>query len=159
MPFPNCNSVNIDSFAGDAWQIGNPQKSFFDSAYYGSNAIMTDTLDLYDTNKTAFFQASFLNRSQIIALSFRQKYNFGSNGDGGYVAMSFDNGNRFVNVAFIDTLDFPGNESKKSGIYDKADTLASGIPAYQDSTGWKRAKIEWTNYYAGYHSCSILLYK
>ena len=76
---------------------------------------MTNTSDSYGTNKTAFFQISFLNRGQIVSLSFRHQYNFGSNRDGGFLKISFDNGNSLVMQLSLIRLLFQEIKVKKVG--------------------------------------------
>lgn len=50
-------AIEIDTlnYPNNKWQIGKPQKTIFNTAAYGTNAILTDTLNTYPPNDTSVF--------------------------------------------------------------------------------------------------------
>ena len=52
--------IEIDtSNAGNIWQIGQPDKAIFDSAFSAPNAIVTDTVNYYPINDSSSFILMF----------------------------------------------------------------------------------------------------
>ena len=50
-----CQYLEIGNSANNIWQIGVPQKTFFNSSYSLPNAIVTDTLNNYPINNYSYF--------------------------------------------------------------------------------------------------------
>ena len=83
------------------WQIGVPNKPFFDSAYSPTNAVVT----LLDSLVPNGLKASFIiilpqvdNKIQTAFLTFVHKYDFDLHKGGGYVEFSMDSGINWHNV-------------------------------------------------------------
>lgn len=91
---------SIDSF--NVWQVGPPQKYFFDEAYSPPNVLITDTTQpypAYDTS-TVYFKAPLSFQGfGIWAFQWMQKLHFGP-GDGGVVEFSLDDGASWSNVFY-----------------------------------------------------------
>ena len=51
----NYLSIDTTHYPHNNWQIGKPQKSVFDSAFWSNRAIITDTLNPYSTGDTSAF--------------------------------------------------------------------------------------------------------
>lgn len=94
-------SIVIDTVGGNVWQIGKPQKIFFDSSHSGSKAMLTDTLNAYPPNDTSSFIYVIRNpytQTCLTCMEFWHKYDMGSTGDQGLIDASYDGGNSWVLV-------------------------------------------------------------
>lgn len=86
------------------WQIGKPNKLFFDSADASPNAIVTDTINNYPINNYSYFdlklsQANFPGYMGLnVFLEIRHQYDTDSLIDGGFITVSYDSGNTWVNI-------------------------------------------------------------
>lgn len=81
------------------WQIGQPAKTVFSSAYSNPNVIVTDTLNLYPINDTSSFLvkhiASFgwaVSCPSVISISGLYSVDSDSLSDYGYISISTDHG-------------------------------------------------------------------
>lgn len=130
----------------DIWQVGHPQKTFFDSAYEGKNVIVTDTLSPYPTNAYSYFDVKFYNLmwlgGRLMAdFSFKHKFETEKGKAGGYILASTDNGitwdkiiDKNNRVTFCDVCQF----KEASGLYKYNDTLDNGNSAFSGkSNGWQ----------------------
>lgn len=93
------NSVNpiiffLDTAQSNVWQIGQPQKTFFNGAYSPSNAIVTHTANPYPVNNISRFTfgvPTYTNGySYFYALRWVQKLDLDTGLDGGIVEISSD---------------------------------------------------------------------
>ncbi len=97
------NSIFIipDTTASNVWQIGVPQKIFFNRAATFPNALVTDTLNNYPPNNTSSFifkipiEQFFFG---ILAIQWMQKLDFDST-DGGIIEYSIDHGTSWQNIS------------------------------------------------------------
>lgn len=101
----SCSYLFLDTTASNIWQIGNPNKIFFDSAYSHPNVIVTDTTNYYPKSNQSFFtlklpHESFSDCETII--TFWHKFNTDTLNDYGVVEVSHDLGNTW-NILFTDT--------------------------------------------------------
>lgn len=95
----NTTNIIIDTTAGNLWQIGHPQKSNFDSAYSGIQAILTDTLNFYPPNDTSSFIYIVRNpytQTCGTCLTFWHKYEMDTMGDRGFIEASYDGANSWL---------------------------------------------------------------
>jgi hypothetical protein len=97
--------LEIDTVSNhnNIWQIGNPQKTVFTSAYSVPNAIVTDTMNSYPTNDTSVFIIKHVadqgfEMHHTVILSGKYKVNSDSLSDYGIIEFSPDNGNIWVNL-------------------------------------------------------------
>jgi hypothetical protein len=132
--------VRIDnSQPNNIWQIGKPQKIFFDSAYSKPKAIVTDTINPYPINNLSSFQLvmkqQWFGSGGVPYLQFRHKFDTDSLRDGGYIETSYDGGATWINAA--NNSDIYG-----MGIHD---TILGGIHAFtgKSSNGWYDSQIGW----------------
>jgi hypothetical protein len=90
--------IRMDTSAGNSWQIGKPQKSFFDSSFSAHRAIVTDTVNSYPPADTSRFTFTFYNTSMSCAncLRFWHKYDTDTLKDHCYLDASYDNGNSWI---------------------------------------------------------------
>src|SRR5687767_10238215 len=94
-------SIVIDTVGGNLWQIGKPQKAFFDTAHSGINAILTDTLNDYPSNDTSSFIYIITDPYTLTCLTcmeFSHKYDMDSPGDKGLIDASYNGGASWIAV-------------------------------------------------------------
>ena len=101
-PFP---WIIDESNPDNIWQIGKSYKAEFDSAYSIPNAIITDTINPYPINNHSSFQFLIAkpNNAQencisLIRLIFYHKIDTDTLKDGGYIDISYDLGNTWINI-------------------------------------------------------------
>ncbi|MBP7496702.1 MAG: T9SS type A sorting domain-containing protein [Bacteroidales bacterium] len=138
--------IKIDSSNhSNLWQIGKPNKSYFDSAYSVSNAIITDTFNNYTGNNTSAFEFTVKLKNIGIAwgsgeLSFWHKFDMDSLFDGGYIEVLYDTNKTPLNIIY-DTLSI---QYYPTNFYKKQDTISGKIPAFTGrSNGWVQSKFQW----------------
>ena len=102
--FANVNpKVYLDSSGQNIWQIGQPQKSFFDSAWSAPNALVTDTVNTYPSNNTSYFYLNNTYTSTNIWFCILHKYDTDTLKDGGYIEVSRDSGATWINILYDTT--------------------------------------------------------
>jgi hypothetical protein len=112
------NKILLKDAEGNIWQIGTPQKSFFNGAHSGAKAIVTDTLNYYPPNDTSRFIYIIRNpytQTCYTAMEFWHKYDMDSVADQGIIEASYDGGFSWVVV----------------------DDTADVVPWYGDSFWWE----------------------
>ncbi len=128
--------VRLDTAAGNIWQIGEPQKSIFDSAATVPNALITDTVNFYPTNNISIAGFSVMPGPffpGILAIQWKQKLDMDHNHDGGIIEFSLDSGTTWSN-AFNNpyVYNFYGYDFKN------VDTLDNGQVAFSGTDSvWK----------------------
>ena len=142
----NSQLVSIDtSQVNNIWQIGKPQKYFFDSAYSKPKVIVTDTINKYPINNISSFQiviksgVSFWGSGAFPYLKFYHKFDTDSLKDGGYIESSIDGGTTWINIA-NNALAFSCYVP-----YGLNDTISGGIHAFtgKSGIGWSCFNIWW----------------
>jgi len=143
-----CHFLEIDSLNQDVWQIGTPSKPFFGAAYSYSRAVMTDTINAYDTSKHSYFEITFpVNRLSLI-VGFKHKFQTDSLLDGCYIEVSYDNGLNWSNIVNQNPVVNPLYITMEN-MYKKSDTLVNGISCFTGtSNAWVYSRIQWI---WGYH--------
>lgn len=138
------------------WQIGKPQKIFFDSAYSISNTIVTDTINSYPINNSSSFTLKLIDSVLMtqfaypdIIVNFKNKYNTDTLKDGGYVEVSLDGGNTWNNI--INVSNFSQN------LYSFNDTITGGIAALSGKSNWTSAYIGVCGFFIPPSSDSVFL--
>jgi len=95
-------SIDTIAFPQNVWQIGQPQKEGFSSAYTAPNAIVTDTMNFYPVNNTSVFLIrNNVTMGTYYGLSvFGGYYNVQSDSLHDYGTMEFspDNGTTWINL-------------------------------------------------------------
>jgi hypothetical protein len=93
--------IIINNPETNIWEIGKPEKKFFNAAYTGNLAILTDSVDNYSINCDDYFYIT-IPRAEYEwgegILSFYHKFDTDSLIDGGVIEMSYDNGITWLNV-------------------------------------------------------------
>ncbi|PCJ27190.1 MAG: hypothetical protein COA97_04270 [Flavobacteriales bacterium] len=148
-----CARLTIDTTnANNNWVIGSTNKSFFGQANSLPNAIMTDSLTPYSSNNWSYFDLGFNMTKDWwmtfnIYIKFDHKYETDTLIDGGYITVSYDSGQTWINV-IDDTCDFcdifggiwPNINSEN--LYTDNDTLANGKFGFSGTSDWKTTSIQ-----------------
>lgn len=141
--------IVIDTAGGNLWQIGEPQKTFFNSAFAGTKAILTDTVNYYPANDTSAFIYIIRNpytQTCETCMEFWHKYDMDTAGDAGIIDASYDGGNSWLLLK--DTFNFPGwspaffmwqyDYYLSTGLTTPHQLITSGT-----SDGWIKSLICW----------------
>ena len=143
----------IDTSSQDIWQIGEPNKIFFDSAYSITNAIVTDTTNSYPINNYSFFDL-FIGDYNVDwfpydnFIEIKHKFDTDTLKDGAYITVSYDNGQTWMNI-INDTanwFDETPNEFNMfvDNLYSTSDTLFNGEYGFSGNSGnWVTTRFSW----------------
>lgn len=141
----NSQLIEIDTTQpNNLWQIGIPMKSFLDSAYSPPFAIISDTLENYQTNNFSSFQVKIIPPSGSCwgtgYMFFIHKYDFELNKDGGFIEVRYDNDTNWTNII----LDSDPIYAYGNNFYTLTDTIIGNIPAFTGtSNDWIYSQFEW----------------
>lgn len=148
----NIDLIRIDHNSNNDWQIGTPQKQFFDIAYSIPNVIVTDTISPYPVNSNSSFYISIKDYQWFdgspSTLSFYHKYDSDSLLDGGYIDVSYDGGQTWLNIIYDSTMFncnwTPGFGYWSENFYAETDTLHNGINGFSGkSDDWQLSSFSW----------------
>ncbi|MGL4597118.1 MAG: T9SS type A sorting domain-containing protein [Bacteroidia bacterium] len=93
--------IDIDPDTNNVWQIGPPQKTFFNAASTVPNVMVTDTINPIPVNNTSRFSFTLDNGNfapGILAIQWKQKLDMDPGLEGGIIEYSLDNGQTWFNV-------------------------------------------------------------
>lgn len=93
--------INFDEDTANIWQVGQPQKTLFDSAATFPNALMTDTLNYYPPNNQSSFHFTVNalgGYGGVVAIRWKQKLDMEKGSDGGKIEFSGDRGQTWQNI-------------------------------------------------------------
>lgn len=143
------NKILLEDAEGNIWQIGPPQKTFFNSPHTGTKAIVTDTLNYYppgDTSRFIYVIRNPYTQTCYTAMEFWHKYDMDSVADQGIIEASYDGG--FSWVVVKDTTDFEpwwgtyfwweADYHESNGNYTEHPVTTSG-----KSDGWIKSTFCW----------------
>lgn len=146
--------LQIDTSSQNIWQIGKPGKIFFDSAYSINNAIVTDTLNYYPVNTNSYFDLKIgeFNYNGYypydIFIEIKHKFDTDSLKDGGFITVSYDEGQTWTNI-INDSSGFwditPSNNGLSGlNLYTESDTLFNGEFGFSGiSNDWITTWFAW----------------
>ncbi len=145
--------ISIDSSIQNIWQIGTPSKTFFNSSFSPIKAIVTDTVNIYPTNNHSFFDLYIgefnypFGFDYDIFIEIKHKFDTDTLKDGGYITVSYDNGQTWMNI-INDTAYFcsvtPGAEGGNENLYTENDTLFNGEYGFSGkSNEWMSTWFAW----------------
>ena len=141
-----CTLLQLDTAIQNIWQIGNPTKPFFNTAYSLPNGLVTDTINPYPISNDSYFDLILPNSNYYglgMIVSFKHKFQTDTLTDGGYIDVSYDKGISWVNVLHDDTVNYP-LEFHTENLYSYQDTLLEGINGFSGtSNGWIYTRIQW----------------
>ena len=112
------------------WQIGTSHKSFFDSSY----GLFTDSISAYDTSLFTYVEFTPaiqpLQSYGNLLISFEHKYETDLNKDGGYMEISYNDGDNWINVMDNDKLELTGAFFNNKNFYTLNDTIRDSVYAF-----------------------------
>jgi len=145
------SKIVINPMINNLWQIGNPQKTFFDSAHSGIKAILTDTLNSYqpkDTSSFTYIIRDPYTKTCLTCMQFWHKYDMDTVGDKGIIDASYDGGNSWIMVKDTSGIMpwwsffyWEQDYHEGSGNYSPHKLITSGT-----SDDWIRSKFCWQWY-------------
>jgi len=137
---PN-NWITINNPDINIWEIGKPNKLYFNSAYNGVKVILTDSTNFYSDSCNDYFYMSIPwleNHWGEGILSFYHKFDTDTLVDGGVIEVSYDNGNSWIN--YLDDSHHMANQF--IGLYE--DTIRGGAYGFSGkSNGWQYVELYW----------------
>lgn len=146
--------IQIGEAEGNLWEIATPSKDYLDSAFSAPFAIITDSINNYPTSNFSFFEFipyeddEYMFDFQLF-LGFSHKYDTDTLKDGGFLTISFDNGETYQNIIDFPEGQFydgyPGDGTDELNLYTETDTLFSGERGFSGrSDGWVSTMLGWT---------------
>jgi hypothetical protein len=150
--------IQILPTPGNIWQIGEPQKTFFNSAYTVPNAIITGTTGFYPVNNLSSFtllisqENSNYQYPMNLFIDFRHKFDTDTLKDGGFISVSWDLGQTWNNILddslsgwwFVSPFRPETFVFGNTNLYSKTDTLCNGEHGFSGkSNGWVHSCVAW----------------
>jgi hypothetical protein len=143
--------ITIGLSESNIWQIGHPQKVYFNSAYEGNKAIVTDTLNPYPLSNYSYFDLVIGNFNYnaywfpySALIDFRHKFDSDTLRDGGYITVSWDKGQTWENVIYNTIPMQNGIITINQNLYTEQDTLFNGEKGFSGrSNGWVHSSFGW----------------
>ncbi len=133
--------IDIPNPTLNLWQVGIPQKPFFNAAYQNGIPILTDALNFYPTSIDEYFQITIPEYDSLygeVILSFYHKYDTDSLMDGGIIDVSNDGGTTWINIK--DDI----NHFDHNFINIPQDTIKGGEYGFSGrSEGWQYCELYW----------------
>jgi hypothetical protein len=164
--------IKIDtSQKNNVWQIGRPQKNFFDSAYSKPYAIITDSISSYPVNNISSFTVimpgpSNAGWSECVPpyIYFFQKFDMDSLQDSGHIDISTDRGITWKNIEKYCGKYYPVNITGRSNNWVQTtmncninfpicDTALMRFTFYSGSISLGKEGWMIDNIYIGYSIC------
>jgi len=133
--------IEIPDAANNIWQVGTPQKPYFNAAYHNGSPIMTDTINVYPINIDQYFQITIPQIDSLwgeVNLSFYHKYDTDTLLDGGIIEASYDGGISWINIE--DDI----NHINFNFINIAQDTIKGAEIGFSGrSEGWQYCELYW----------------
>ena len=142
--------LEINTSAQNIWQIGEPDKIFFDSAFSPTNAIVTDTQNFYPINNISYFDLKIgkFNYNRYyhydIFIEIKHKFDTDTLKDGGFITVSYDKGSTWMNI-IKDTVYWGVTPFVENlNLYSLSDTLYNGEYGFSGhSNDWVTTWFTW----------------
>jgi hypothetical protein len=133
--------ITINNPNTNCWEIGKPNKQFFNAAHHGDKVIITDSVNFYPDNCNDYFYMTIPwleNYWGEGILSFFHKFDTDTLEDGGVIEVSYDNGDSWIN--YLDDDHYVTNHFV--GMYE--DTIRGGDYGFSGkSDGWQYVELYW----------------
>ena len=131
---------------GNAWQMGQPSKIFFDSAHFSLRALVTDSAGPIAPNTRSTVYMTVLRDQGFIQVFYYQMMDSDTLLEGGTVEVSLDGGLTWGNVLDSAYLMPYGAKPMFTGMfYSQQDTVAAlggpGFSGHSDGWEWKEFGI------------------
>lgn len=148
----SCQRMSIDTLnINNNWVIGSTTKPFFGQANSLPNAIMTDSLNPYSSNNFSFFDLTFnawdnSGFPMNMYIQFDHKFETDTLVDGGFITVSYDSGQTWMNVINDSSCiacynNWPYINSQN--LYTNNDTLMNGNFGFSGTSNWKTTSMQW----------------
>lgn len=145
-PQPTSNFENRDadgyfyidsSQNNNIWQIGQPSKTLFNTAFSPDLVLITDSMHYYPNNNVSSFELEVYT-DDATEISFWHYFDTDSLQDGGTVEVSTDGGTTWVNIVDANIANYT-----TTNFYAPSDTITSlGKPGFSgQSNGWIHSTI------------------
>jgi hypothetical protein len=135
--------ISIPSTNVNIWQFGQLQKNYLGNTLSDEHWIVTDTLNGYPVNIDNYFEILIPAMDSSWGegiLSFYHKYQTDSLSDGGFIEVSYDDGQTWKNIIF----DSGHINTNFIGLYGQSDTISGNIPAFTGSIQeWSYVELYW----------------
>lgn len=139
----------LDTSQNNIWEVCEPNKNFFDSAYSNRRAILTDSTGFYPANNLSSFDV-LLGGFNVdwfpddFCLGINHKYDTDALKDGGFITISLDGGSTWHNI--LEDLGswpmYPAATGKN--LYSESELLHDGNYGYSgNSGGWVQTEFCW----------------
>ncbi|MEI6456692.1 MAG: T9SS type A sorting domain-containing protein [bacterium] len=150
--------IQIAPEPDNIWQIGEPRKTFFNSAYTVPNAIVTGITGFYPVNNLSSFtllichENSYYQYPMDLFIDFRHKFDSDTLKDGGFISISWDLGQTWNNILddslsgwwFVSPFQPEGFPYGNTELYNKTDTLCNGEHGFSGrSNDWVHSCMAW----------------
>lgn len=141
------SKIIIDSLGNHQWQIGTPGKQFFDSAFSGTKAIITDSINNYLPNDTSSFIYVIRNpytQSCGTSMEFWHKYDMDTLTEKGVIEASYNGGKSWLIVSDTNGpyweyyFQWEFDYHQASDVFIKHPLVTSGR-----SDGWIKSSFHW----------------
>lgn len=147
------DKIVIQATPENIWQIGSPDKVFFDGAYSGNNAIVTDTVNSYPPNNVSSFIYTIhnaLTQDCYTSMQFWHKYDTDSLNDIASLEASYDGGVSWIPLK--DTIVYSDMEIMLWWDWDYHEATNQSTQHNNlitgRSDGWIRSTFNWQWYLA-----------
>ena len=142
------SKIIIDTTGNNIWQIGTPNKVFFNSAHNGTKAIVTDTINSYPINDTSSFIYVIRNPYTVTcytSMEFWHKYDMDTLTDIGIIEASYDGGNSWVLVNDTSEVSPMGSYFWWDNDFHASDGNYTNHPLITTgkSDGWILSRFNW----------------
>jgi len=146
--------IEISSSSENIWEIGEPNKSFFDSAFSAPNAMITNATSFYPINNYSYFDL-FIGNYNIdwfpddIFIDIKHKFDTDTLKDGGYITVSYDMGQTWRNIINDTptwTSETPDSDMNLfiENLYTSENTLFNGEKGFSGNSGdWITTRFSW----------------
>lgn len=148
--------VKIDSSQGNSWEIGEPQKTYFNAASTFPNVLITDLNNSYKINETSRFTFVMPDdvlhwNGGVLAIQWNQKLDFDNNRDGGILEYRLLDS---LTNPWLPVYPSPYVYNFYGNLQANFDTLANGGYAFTGrDTVWRNIwlcfDVSWVQYHQG----------
>lgn len=142
--------LSLDTSDSNIWEIGTPQKQIFNGSYAGMSSAFTDGKPYYPVNNHSSFTLTINERNMdhypySVYFEFMHRLDTEEGKDGGYIDVSYDGGESWVNIIDDRSACFcPGDQIETVGLYTRDETLYNGISGFSGQISfWSKVRFGW----------------
>lgn len=144
------NYISFDTIPDNLWEIAKPQKIILDQAYSDSLVMITLASDFYQASNTSIFEFTFtipdtssgLHDMGSGKIKFKHKFDTEIGTAGGFIEISYDNGESWTNV--VSDITVGAGKPELINMYTENDSLDDGTMCFQGITDdWIQSSVTW----------------